>query len=294
MNADFWFTLTFSGLGAGLVAIMATLAVERLGGLLGGIISTLPTTIVPASWGLWSQLSSSAESGLESPLFSASMYAVPAGMWLNALFLWLWRALPPRLPSLAGWRAAVVLSGLTLTAWAIGASLWITLAKTFFNTPFSRWVAALLATSAIIACGMIATYHPRQAPRGIHKITIITIISRGTCACLAVGFAVYLSRSGESTFSGIAAVFPAIFWTTMVSLWLSQGEAVPSGAVGPMMLGSSSVAVFALSAPKLYPLYGPTMGALLAWLLSGVCAAIPSYLWVKSRAQSLPLRSSPI
>ena len=39
-----------------------------------------------------------------------------------------------------------------------------------------------------------------------------------------------------------------IFLTTMVSLWLSQGEAVPSGAVGPMMLGASSVAVYALLA----------------------------------------------
>ena len=37
---------------AGVVAIGATVAVERFGGRLGGVLSALPTTIVPASLGL--------------------------------------------------------------------------------------------------------------------------------------------------------------------------------------------------------------------------------------------------
>ncbi|MCP4793368.1 MAG: hypothetical protein GY882_08585 [Actinomycetia bacterium] len=40
-------------------------------------------------------------------------------------------------------------------------------------------------------------------------------------------------------------MFPAIFMTTMVGLWLSQGPDVPLGAAGPMLLGSTSVAVYA-------------------------------------------------
>jgi hypothetical protein len=36
-------------LGAGAVAVLATVAVERLGGVAGGIFSSVPTTIVPAA-----------------------------------------------------------------------------------------------------------------------------------------------------------------------------------------------------------------------------------------------------
>ena len=46
-----------------------------------------------------------------------------------------------------------------------------------------------------------------------------------------------IARLGGSIAAGVTAVFPAIFMTTMISLWLSQGEAVQVGAVGPMMLG---------------------------------------------------------
>ena len=41
----------------------------------------------------------------------------------------------------------------------------------------------------------------------------------------------------------------------MVSVWLSQGEAVQIGAVGPMMLGSGSVAVYAIGAMYMFPFF---------------------------------------
>ena len=71
---------------AGLVAILATVVIERGGGALGGII-TLPTTIVPASIGIWGGVS-----GIEP--FTNAMSMVPIGMLLNVLFLGSWRILP--------------------------------------------------------------------------------------------------------------------------------------------------------------------------------------------------------
>ena len=44
-----------SGIFAALVAIGATVAIERLGGRLGGILGSIPTTIVPASLGFFLQ-----------------------------------------------------------------------------------------------------------------------------------------------------------------------------------------------------------------------------------------------
>ena len=100
---------------------------------------------------------------------------------------------------------------------------------------------------------------------------------------LAVSIAILLSKTGASTLSGVASVFPAIFWTTMVSLWLAQGQAVPVGAVGPMMLGSSSVAVFALIAPTAYQYLGSIGGCCIAWFCAAIFAALPSFLWLQSR-----------
>ena len=52
-----------SGIFAALVAIGATVAIERLGGRIGGVLGSIPTTIVPASLGFFlpdrEQLSSS-------------------------------------------------------------------------------------------------------------------------------------------------------------------------------------------------------------------------------------------
>lgn len=47
---------------------------------------------------------------------------------------------------------------------------------------------------------------------------------------------VAIAGIGHPVLSGLAVVFPAIFMTTMVSLSISQGHAVPAGAIGPMVV----------------------------------------------------------
>ena len=63
-------------------------------------------------------------------------------------------------------------------------------------------------------------------------------------AGIAIGGAVSLARSGLPVASSVDAVFPAIFTIIMVATWLAQGAQVPTGAVGPMMLGTLSVPGF--------------------------------------------------
>ena len=293
-----------SGLGAGGVAILATVAIERLGGHLGGIIGTLPTTIIPASWGLWRQGISAVEGGeldnlVATGRFEAAMYAVPAGMCLNAIFLWLWRVIPQHdyfSSSLLDvqreaeggsrelWVAVVLMSFVTLSLWLAGALLLVTLSKVYLSSSELKFSAALIATLTIVFIGAWATTSGHEAPRGKRVVHRSTLLLRGLCAAIAVFFAVLISKSGSTTSAGVAAVFPAIFWTTMASLWLSQGRAVPAGAVGPMMIGSSSVALYALVAPALYMCLGASLGAFTAWIISAIGASLPSYMWVK-RAQ---------
>ena len=68
------------GFAAALAAILVTLAIERLGGQLGGILGTLPLTVVPASLGLF-------HADPRADVFATAMSAIPLGMLLNAAFL---------------------------------------------------------------------------------------------------------------------------------------------------------------------------------------------------------------
>lgn len=259
---------------AGVVAVAATVAIERLGGVRGGVLSTLPTTIVPASWGI----------GMGSSLegFADAMYVVPAGMLLNAFVLLWWRLLPPRLPAgfSFGQRLAAVLVA-SLGFWLAAAFGTVRVLALLPSGPVRALVGALL-TVGIVLAGVAACRSNPPAPRGTHRVSPSVLLARGLVATVAVGVAVGIARSGAGVAAGMASVFPAIFTTTMVSLWLSQGQAVPAGAVGPMMLGSASVGGYAVLLPTTWALWGPGPGMAAAWAGAVLGLSLPAFAWVRA------------
>jgi hypothetical protein len=261
-----------ASLFAGLVAIGATLAIERWGGVLGGFVATLPSTIVPATWGLWSSVGSVG--------YREAMAAVPLGMLVNAVFLHLWRVIPPRLPAgrhRLGWTLALSLLGWLLLALASLALLAIVRSRASgMLLPFAIAIAITAWVFGVIAC-----LDGAPAPGGTRSVRPTVVLARGVLAAAAVGLAIHLAGLGLGLASGLAAVFPAIFLTTMVSLWLAQGEAVPTGAVGPMMLGSSSVAVYALLTCATIPAHGILRGSAIAWVGAVMAIAAPSFVWLR-------------
>ena len=82
-------TIVYSGIFAGMMAIFVTVAIEKWGGVKGGILGTLPTTIVPAAVGIYA---------VDPFSFSKAMLVVPFGMLLNGATLCIWVILPPYLP----------------------------------------------------------------------------------------------------------------------------------------------------------------------------------------------------
>ena len=67
----------------------------------------------------------------------------------------------------------------------------------------------------------------------------------------------------------------------MVALWIAQGEDVPSGAVGPMMLGAMSVSFYALLATVTLPEYGVFIGSVITWVTSIGFVSAPAALWLR-------------
>jgi hypothetical protein len=270
---------------AGGMAIAATLAVERWGGVVGGVLGSLPTTIVPAALGLYA-----ANRGIEA--FHDALHVTPVGMLLNVGFLYLWRVLPDRLPQGSLAKRLALMLFLSLSAWAVMAFLGVSLVEVASREGIRPFWLGLGATVLTLGAGLAATWTPRPAPKGKRKVSVPVVLARGLLTAAAIGTSVLIARSAPeqgvgSLVAGIAAVFPAIFMTTMAGLWLSQGAAVPSGAVGPMMLGSCSVSTFSLLAAWLMPELGAGPGASLSWVLSISLVSLPVALWLRRGQASL-------
>lgn len=264
------------------VAIAVTLVIERWGGRIGGVLGTIPTTIVPAGIGL--ALASDAEA------LATSLAVVPYGMFINGCFLMVYVLVPPRLPSAGG--GALVLTTITaLLVWGTFGAL-VLLALDPLLLQVAPMTLGLVGSLALATMGLLVARGPRPAPAGHRSPGSAEIMARGLAAGTAIGLAVYLSGLGMPLLAGLSSVFPAIFLTTMVGLWLSQGSDVPLGAAGPMLLGSTSVAVYACLAMWALPALGVWWGSAVAWGLSVAVWTLPCSWWVM-RSDSAPAPKAP-
>ena len=100
-----------AAIAAGLVAILVTVLIERYGGVVGGALGTVPTTIVPAVLGM-------ASAQGDSDLLD-SLSVVPAGMLINAIFLSVWIYLPSMTQNMSTQRSLAMTTATALIAWAL-------------------------------------------------------------------------------------------------------------------------------------------------------------------------------
>lgn len=280
MSGQLATTAVLSGLFAAVVAVAVTRAIERLGGLFGGVLGTSPTTIVPTAIGLSLRLS-----GCK---LVESMVTVSVGMLVNAAFLATWRFLPPRLPTWLSVRARL------LMMMAASYGVWLALAAGAvafqLNALQGRTTAVvtfcLVCYVCVLALGTRLCLHPLPAPGGSKLVPLTQLLARGVLAGVSITVAVLLSTV-DGIVAGMASTFPAIFSTTMISLWLAQGEACSIGAVGPMVLGSSSVPTFAFIFAGLMTsetlLLGPYASAAVAYILAVSLTSVPIAVFLRWR-----------
>ena len=252
---------------------------RALGGHRGGLLGTLPSTIVPAAVGLYA-----ASPTLEA--FETALLMTPMGMFFNAVFLLCWRILPRRLPPLAMPLRLALCCGLSPMCWATLASAGIWLMPR---------IHAVDSTTGLpespCRAGSGGGNRLHQESPGPSVTTTVGLVTLGAEDCwLASRSERHLAwEHAGPHIAGLAAVFPAIFLTTMVSLWWTHGEAVGAGAVGPMMLGGTSVSGFALCAAFLIPTLGAGAGSAAAWVIAVASITLPSWWWMsRQRARSIP------
>lgn len=292
-----------SGLFAGVVAIAVTRCIEVFGGTLGAILATTPSTVIAASLGLASVYSGQA--------LRMSLFSVAPGMCVNAGFLAVWKYLPPRLPpTWSRVKTCLVLSAASLSVWAVGA-LFIVYLSRGSRRDYGTVQATGYAACAIAFCiGLfICLSQPLQNVKGTNKVPLKHVLLRGVMASCAIAVAVLIASLDEVA-AGLTSTFPAIFLTTQVSLFLQQTSALTMSSIGPMIMGSVSVGIYAIlfalfttqsagddagqDAPTMADNAGlgldnpaltmnPFLAVLASWTLSVVCFSTPVAFFLRWR-----------
>ncbi|MGB0700265.1 MAG: hypothetical protein ACPGO6_04550 [Candidatus Poseidoniaceae archaeon] len=264
-------TIILYGIFAGLVAILVTVAIEKFGGFIGGVLGTVPSTIIPAAAGVY------ALEGDDS--LTASMSVVPIGMLINGVFLGVWIILPKYIASDRLKLPITVVS--SLLTWAILALLSLIIAREVTGGTISEMTLGMIGLVLLAILAIMFNLSNRAAPKGLNKVPIIILSIRGIAAGLAIAACLVLAEIGLPFVAGLASAFPAIFLTSMVALWLSQGPQVPQGAAAPMMLGGASVSVYALLAMWSLPSFGIFIGSIIAWFGAVGLWTIPAFLLLR-------------
>ena len=196
-------TALLSCFSAALVASLCTLAVERLGGTLGGILASSPTTIIVFSVGA---------SLNGSPIdLQHSLYAVPVGMATNSIFLLLWRELPatyafqaaPCLRSAAA--KLVFMCFVTVSYWLVGSIIMLEILRLVETWGWNFRVSGVICFMLLVFIGLaISLWKFVPSPKGQHKPHWSVYILRGILAGIAVGGAVLASQV-SSYIAGLAS-----------------------------------------------------------------------------------------
>lgn len=201
-------TASLSGIFAGIVAVFATLAIERYGGLVGGVLATTPSTIVPASVGIAAQLH-----GEE---LQAALFTVPMGMLVSGAFLLCWRLLPSKFPDRWPFNTRLIaMVASSLLVWSLLALGVFSTNEYIFPSANAHIILGLLALTVSLTVGTVTCWNLAPAPKGGNKVSWAVLLTRGVCTAVSITIAVLLSKLSDVA-AGLASTFPAIFLTTMV------------------------------------------------------------------------------
>ena len=264
-------TIILYGVFAGLVAILVTIAIEKFGGFIGGVLGTVPSTIVPAAAGVYALESDEA--------LTASMSIVPIGMLINGMFLGVWIILPRYIAS-DSYKLPITVV-LSLFTWVILALFGLFIARQATGGIISEVMLGVIGLVLLATLAIMFNAKNRAAPKGTNKVPLMILSIRGIAAGLAIAGCLLLAEIGLPFVAGLASAFPAIFLTSMVALWISQGPQVPQGAAAPMMLGGASVSVYALIAMWALPSFGIIIGSVTAWLGAVGLWTIPAFFLLR-------------
>jgi len=229
-----------------IILIIIMFIAEKYGTKLGGIIGTLPSTIVIALLFL----------AINKNIYFASKAAevIPAELGINIIFLVIF---------------AYIIHKSLIHAFIISLSIWIFFSSLIIIINLNNIFISLIIYISSLFFSLILLNKKK-----INSVTNIIvhynkkkIASRGLIAGIIISISILLSNIG-SIYSGIFSVFPAIIISTMIISYREYGPDFTSGLAKSMIIGISSVAVYASFVHFLYPIYDVIFGSLISYISS--------------------------
>lgn len=238
-----------------MVVIIVMYIAERYGSKVGGILGTLPSTIVIAFLFI---------AYTEGKTFaSQAASVVPAELGINVIFLFVFALLVHRSMLLA--------FSITFVVWGILSSIIIVFTAGSIFVSITVYIVTVIA--AFVFLEKIRKI-PSTRNVKVHY-TIKKIVFRGILAGIVIAIAVFLSNI-DAFISGVFSVFPAILSSTMLISVREHGPDFAAGMAKSMMLGLSSVATYATVIYFLYPLYDVVLGSIVAYVIA-LCMTLAIY-----------------
>jgi hypothetical protein len=251
ISLSFEFAIPF--ITAAIAVIIITLIAERYGTKKGGILGTLPSTIMIA------YLFIAYNEGVR--IATQSVAVVPAEMGVNVIFLLLF--------AIFAYRSMAF-------ALAVSLSVWTMLSLLLLIINLENLLASLLIFIFGFLVAMFVLEWKKKTP-SIGRVrtcyTPVRILLRGLFAGVVIGVAVLLSNVG-AVLSGILSAFPVIFLSTMIIAMREQGPGFAGAIAKSMIFGSPSVVCYTIAIFFFYPVYGIIIGTIGAFVLSFIVTMI--------------------
>jgi len=166
-------TVLVAALMAGIVATTVTVLIEKYGGVVGGILGTIPTTIIPASIGMAS------EGGNEALIVSLAI--VPAGMLINAIFLSIWALLPDKLPKTWSQNSSLIFTSIiSLIIWALVGLFTIEIIERAIDNDYSPEEISIVGIILVGSLGIAMCWNLKPAPKGKNSVSKKILAARGS------------------------------------------------------------------------------------------------------------------
>ena len=261
MIDTFIIKLVLSFIVGGAWVTIATLIADKYGTKLGGIIIGLPSTLLVSLFFIgWTQ----------SPGVAVDATTiVPVVGAVNALFLVVYISLV----RVNFWLA---ISGSALF-WALCSFSMLILKFSNFYLSLMIYVIVVIISYFIIEKGIRVK---SESAREI-KHTVGALLFRGLLSGTIIALAVVLGKVGGPLLGGMFAMFPAMFLSTVLITYFSQGALFSSAVMKVALLGALSVVLYGVLVRYAYIPLGLGWGTMVSIIISFSAAYLIHALVIK-------------